>query len=340
MALALLHSPAEWVARFGANRPRAALTVGNFDGIHLGHQKILRRVVERARTTGAMDAAVTFDPHPLKILRPADAPCLIATLAQRLEGLARLGLDAVVVLKFDAELARLSPEEFVRGILLEQLRMAAILVGENFRFGHRQSGDVRLLAELGHAHDFGVEMVPPVVVRGEVVSSSAIRRAVSEGRMSYATRLLGGPFALSGEVQRGSGRGGSIVFPTLNLAAEQELLPARGVYATETLAGSQWYRSATNVGVRPTFDGGSISVESHLLSFSESITSGRLEVRFWKRLREERKFSGPDALRVQIARDLARTQRFFERLDRWPAARVIGAPPGISPRTRPSRLPA
>jgi len=340
MPLAVLHSPAEWVARFGAGRPRTVLTVGNFDGIHLGHQRILRRVVERARATGAMAAAVTFDPHPLKILRPAEAPQLIATLAQRLEGLERMGLDAALVLRFDAELARHSPEEFVRGILLEQLRLGAILVGENFRFGHRQSGDVKLLAELGRVHKFDVENVPPVVVRGAVVSSSAIRLAVSEGRMSCAARLLGRPFALNGEVRPGSGRGGKLVFPTLNLAAEQELLPAMGVYATETLVAGKLYRSATNVGVRPTFDGGGISVESHLLDFSEKVTSARLEVHFWKRLREEHKFSGPEALRAQIATDLGRTRRFFERLDRWPAGRRLSAPPADSPPPRPSRLPA
>ncbi len=259
----------------------------------------------------AMAAAVTFDPHPLKILRPAEAPPLISTLAQRLAGLEELGVDAVLVLKFDVALSRVSPEEFVRRILVEHLRVAAILVGENFRFGHKHAGDVKLLADLGRQHDFAVVTLPPVVVRGKVVSSTAIRSAVSEGRVEHAARLLGRPFELTGEIRRGTSQGSRLVFPTLNLTPEQELLPGKGVYATETEVHGRWYRSATNVGVRPTFAGGPLSVESHLLNFSKRIRGGAMKVRFWKRLRDERKFSGPKALRAQIARDIAQTRRFF-----------------------------
>ncbi len=319
MPLEVLRSLGEWAARLGG--PETVLTVGSFDGVHLGHQRILRSVVERARATARLAAAVTFDPHPPKVLRPGEGPPLIATLAQRLAGLERCGLDAALVLRFDLELSRLSPEEFVRGILVEKLGARVILVGENFRFGHRQAGDVRLLAAFGQRFGFDVEIAPPVVVRGEVVSSTAIRQAVQLGRVEFAARLLGQPFALTGEIRPGSGRGGRIVFPTLNLAAEQELRPAIGVYATETRVAGQLYRSATNVGVRPTFDGGGVTVESHLLDFSEKITDGPMEVHFWKRLREERKFAGPEALRAQISNDLARTRRFFERLDRLQASR-------------------
>lgn len=316
MALAVVHSAAEWVARFGASGAKTALTVGNFDGIHLGHQKILRSVVERAQATGTLAAAVTFDPLPMKILRPAEAPPLISTLAQRLAGFQELGLAAALVLPFDLELSRLTPEQFVRGILVEQLRLASILVGENFRFGYQQAGDVKLLDELGRRLGFAVEIVPPVVVRGEVVSSTAIRRRVNEGGVERAARLLGRPFVLTGTIRPGTGRGRSVVFPTLNLATEQELLPAIGVYATETQVAGRLYRSATNVGTRPTFDGSGSSVESHLLDFSATLTAGPMEVHFWRRLRDERKFSGPEALRAQIAADLARTRRFFEQLDR------------------------
>lgn len=316
MPLAVLHSSAEWTARFGARGPKAVLTVGNFDGLHLGHRKILRGVVERARATGALAAAVTFDPHPLKVLRPGEAPPLIATLPQRLAGLEQLGLDAVLVLRFDVELSRLSPEEFVLGILVEKLGLSAILVGQNFRFGHQQAGDVRLLGELGRRFGFKVESVPPVVVRREVVSSTAIRQAVQEGRVERAARLLGRPFMLSGKIRSGSGRGAQLVFPTLNLDPEQELRPAIGVYATETRVCGRLYRSATNVGVRPTFDGKGLTIESHLFDFSEKVAAGPMEVFFWKRLREERKFSGPEALRAQITKDLARARRFFGRLDR------------------------
>jgi riboflavin kinase/FMN adenylyltransferase len=261
-------------------------------------------------------AAVTFDPHPSKVLRPREAPMLIATLAQRLAGLEELGLDAVLVLRFDLELSRLSPEEFVRDILLEKLSLGAILVGQNFRFGHKQAGDVRLLAELGQRFGFGVNIVPPVVMRREVVSSTAIRQAVQEGQVERAARQLGRPFTLSGEIRPGSGRGTQLVFPTLNLDPEQELLPPISVYVTETRVCGRLYRSATNVGVRPTFDGKGLAVESHLLDFSEKVTAGPMEIYFWKRLREECKFNGPEALRVQIAKDLARARRFFAGLDR------------------------
>src|SRR5712692_5219975 len=335
MPLAILHSPAEWAAQFGT-APKTALTVGNFDGLHLGHQRILRGVVQRARATGALAVALTFDPHPLKVLRPDEAPPLIFTLPRRLAALEQMGLDAALVLQFDLELSRFSPEEFVRRILVEQLHMESILVGENFRFSHRQAGDVRLLLELSRQFHFAVEIVPPVAVRGELVSSSAVRRAVNAGDAGRAARLLGRPFAITGEVRPATGQGSKLVFPTLNLPPEnvdQELRPATGVYATETLVAGKLYRSATNVGVRPTFDGRRMAIESHLFDFSESITSGRIEVRFWKRLRDEKKFSGPDALPAQIAKDIARAREFFARLDRSRPAREsasTGARPRLS----------
>jgi riboflavin kinase/FMN adenylyltransferase len=321
MPLAVIHSLGEWPERFRAARTGTVLTVGNFDGLHRGHQKILRGVLGRARAVNALAAAVTFDPHPLKVLRPDEAPPMIFTLAQRLAGIEEAGLDAALVLRFDHQLAQLSPEDFVRGILVEQLGMRAILVGDNFRFGHRQAGDVRRLQELGRENRFDVEIVAPVVVRGEVVSSSEIRRAVQQGDVHTAGRLLGRPFVLTGQIQRGSGRGSKVVFPTLNLAPEQELLPGRGVYATETIVQGRRYRSATNVGVRPTFDGGGLTIESHLLDFHAKLTEGTMVVRFWKRLREERKFGSGGELREQIERDIERARSFFARLDRASPAR-------------------
>jgi len=315
-----LGSPAEWIARFGAAGKRSVISIGNFDGLHLGHQKIIRSVVERARSSDALAAVVTFDPHPVKVLRPEQAPSLVQTLAQRLAAFAELGLDAALVLHFDAALASRTPEEFVRDILVEPLRALAVLVGANFRFGHRQAGNVALLTELSRRFAFAVEIVAPVVVNGEVVSSSAVRRAVREGNAVAAASLLGRPFALTGTIVRGAGRGATILVPTLNLAPEQELLPATGVYATEALLAGRLYRSATNVGFRPTFDGTHLSIESHLFDFSERVTGGRLEVRFRERLRDERKFSGPDELRRQIAADLGQAREFFRRLDRSPAA--------------------
>ncbi|MHB8486887.1 MAG: bifunctional riboflavin kinase/FAD synthetase [Candidatus Acidiferrales bacterium] len=314
MSFAVLHSPEEWGSRFDSNS-RAVLSIGNFDGVHLGHQKILRAVVERARRTGTLAAVITFSPHPVSVLRPEAAPPQLETLEQRLARLQALNLDAVLVLHFDLTMAALPPDQFVRRILIDSLRTSAVLVGENFHFGHRQSGDVRMLTELGRQLDFAVEPIPPVVIRGKIVSSSAIRDALRAGHVAQAARFLGRPFSLAGEIRPGTGTGRRFVFPTLNLATKQECLPAHGVYATETLLHERIYRSATNVGVRPTFDGTHLTIESHLFDFSEEISSGPLEVRFWHRLRDEQKFSGPDALRAQIQRDLARARSFFAHLD-------------------------
>ncbi len=315
MALAVLHSPEEWKARFSGPAP-SIVAIGNFDGIHVGHQKILKAVLERSRGGKEMSAVVTFDPHPLRLLRPEEAPSLLMTLRQRLAAFEELGLDAVLILRFDRALSLLSPEEFVRRILVETMRASAVLVGGNFRFGHRQAGDVRLLTELGKVCGFAVETIPPVVVRGTVVSSSAIREALREGRVTRAARFLGRPFSLAGDIRPGTGQGRRLIVPTLNLATEQEVLPKSGVYVTETRVGEKLYRSATNVGVRPTFDGHGLTIESHLFDFSRELSSGPIDVRFWKRLRDEQKFSGPEALRNQIMKDLARARSFFARLDR------------------------
>ncbi|HKF52768.1 MAG TPA: bifunctional riboflavin kinase/FAD synthetase [Candidatus Acidoferrales bacterium] len=318
MPFTVAHSPEEWSAKFGADT-RTVLTIGNFDGVHRGHQQIIKDVVERARREHRISAALTFWPHPLRVVRPEIAPPLIETLPQRLAHLEFLGLDAVFVLPFDHSVASLAPGDFVRHILVDTMRTRVVFVGENFRFGHRQAGNVQLLRELGRSMgdglSFDVECVSPVILRGVIVSSSAIRAAVANGHMPQAARLLGRPFSLAGEIRTGTGTGRRFVFPTLNLSTEQELLPARGVYATETVVRGHTYRSATNVGVRPTFDGSKLAIESHLFDFSEEITSGQMEVRFWLRLRDEKKFSGPETLRAQIQQDISRARSFFARLD-------------------------
>jgi riboflavin kinase / FMN adenylyltransferase len=315
----VLRSAAEW-SRWEAGSQRVSVaSIGNFDGLHLGHQKILRAVVERARSEGARAVAVTFEPHPLKVLRPEQAPKLLQTLEQKMAGMAALGLDAALVLHFDAELAAVSPEEFVRGVLSGTLRAKAVLVGQSFRFGARQAGNAATLQQLGGQFGFEVQIIGPVAVDGEVVSSSVVRAAVAEGRVGRAEKLLGRPFALTGEICRGAGRGSTILVPTLNLAPEQELLPRAGVYATETVLGGRLFRSATNVGMRPTFAGTSLSVESHLFDFAETLTTGRLELRFRERLRDEMKFASVEKLREQIAVDLQQTCLFFEKVDRSPS---------------------
>jgi phosphoribosyl 1,2-cyclic phosphate phosphodiesterase len=321
--LSAFSSSQAWASRYATFGHTSVLAIGNFDGIHLGHQAILRATVECARALNAVSTALTFDPSPRKVLRPETAPLRLSTNAQRMEWFNAMGLEAVVVLPFTLDLARLSPGEFVEQILVRDLHVKAVLVGENFRFGHKQAGDVKLLTELGAIHGFDVVIVPPVVYRGEVVSSTIIRREVAEGDVSHAARLLGRPFALTGEVVSGMGTGRRFTFPTLNLAAEQELLPARGVYITRScLEGeTRSHRSVTNVGMRPTFNGSSLSVETHLLDAQLATAPKRMEVRFWKRLREEKKFSGPEELRAQIAIDIARANQFFVRLRRFRSIR-------------------
>jgi riboflavin kinase/FMN adenylyltransferase len=310
MALVVLHSTEEWAERFGTEA-RAAVSVGNFDGLHLGHQKILKLLMERALASGQRSTVITFDPHPLRLLRPEQAPLMIQTLTQRLAGMEQMGLEAALVLRFDRALSQLSPEEFMQRVLVEGLRAGTILVGANFCFGYRGAGDVHLLSEYGKTHGFVVEIVAPVEIGGRIVSSTTVRNAISSGNVTDAIPLLGRRFSLSGEIRPGDGRGRTILFPTLNLIPEQELLPKHGVYATECVAGGNTHFSVTNVGTRPTFDGQAVTVESHLFGFREQLTSGPMQIRFYARLRDEMKFSGPQALREQIARDIAAAEQYF-----------------------------
>lgn len=313
MAFTKLYSAEEWTERFGESRKPTAVTIGNFDGMHRGHQEILRRVIDQARRAGWMSAVLTLFPHPVRVLRPDDAPSLLATLEQRLAAFDAIGIDAVLVLRFDEELAKVQPQDFARRYLAETMRAREVLVGGNFRFGHRQQGDGKALVEFGRQWGFGVAIVQPVTIDGIIVSSTAIREALREGRIEEAERMLGRPFALEGEIQTGTGQGRTLVVPTLNLKTEQEALPKTGVYATETAVGGGVYRSVTNVGKRPTFNGTGITIESHLFDFSDKLTVGKMEVRFLRRLRDERKFSGPDALRDQVRSDIEEATKFFGR---------------------------
>jgi len=316
-----------WASRFGKFGHSSVLAIGSFDGIHLGHQAVLRATVERARALKAVPTALTFDPSPRKVLRPETAPLQLSTVSQRLAWFSLMGLEAGVVLPFTLELSRQTPEEFVLQILVRDLHIKAVFVGENFRFGHKQAGDVQGLRELGAVHGFEVVVLPPVIYRGEVVSSTIVRREVTEGDVSHAGRLLGRPFALTGEVITGTGTGRRVTFPTLNLAAEQGMLPGRGVYITRVyLDGAPRSRRAvTNIGMRPTFDGSALSVETHLLDTRLETAPKRLEVQFWRRLRDEKKFSGPEELRAQIARDIDRANKFFSRLRRFRSLRQTTA---------------
>jgi riboflavin kinase/FMN adenylyltransferase len=322
--LAVFGSAKKWREFYGPSNRGSVLAIGNFDGIHLGHQAILKQAVELAAKTGAVATALTFEPSPLKILRPESAPKRISTAEQRLEWFRAVDVESAVVLPFTIELSKLAPPEFVERILVRELQVRAVLVGENFRFGHRQAGDTTLLRELGRTHGFEVIAIAPIAAHGEVVSSTVIRREIAAGDVTQAGRLLGRPYVLTGEIVRGSGTGRKFTFPTLNLKPDQELLPAPGVYITRTLLAGETKsrRSVTNIGTRPTFDGNSLTVETHLLDFRVETAPTTIALHFWKRLRAERRFSGPEELRAQIARDVRSANRFFTILRKFRILRL------------------
>jgi riboflavin kinase / FMN adenylyltransferase len=297
----------------------AALTIGNFDGVHAGHRRILRRVVEVARDHGWTPSALTFDPHPSKVVAPSRAPRLMTTPVERVALMESEGIRQVAILPFTREFSHLSPREFAGSIVAGRLGARAVLVGANFRFGYKHAGDTAALAELGREFGFTTEIVPAVRLRGEVVSSSMVRNYLAHGRVLRAARALERPFALEGEVVSGRGIGSTQTVPTLNLATSAELLPARGVYVTRTQDpddGREW-PSVTNIGTRPTFDGHDVTIETFLLGWLTGTTPRRIRVEFLRRLRPERRFDSPGELKTQILKDVRRAQTFLRRVERW-----------------------
>lgn len=291
---------------------RPVVTVGSFDGIHLGHRSILDTVVARARTLDGTPTVVTFEPHPRKVLSPERAPRLLSTREQRLEWIAESGIALTILEPFTEEFARTPPERFVRDYLHAGLSPVEVYVGYDFRFGRDREGSMRMLTELGPRLGFAVTIIPEVTVEGEDVNSTRIRELVSEGDVVRSARLLGRPYAVRGRVVKGDQRGRSLGFPTLNLDPENELLPGPGVYAgTVRFLGDDapdaggWFGAVTNVGRRPTFDPGDrIVCETHVLDFSGDAYGRRVELRFLSRLRSERRFPSAAALGKQIAEDV------------------------------------
>lgn len=314
-AVRVFRSLAEIPAGFG---PSVA-AIGNFDGVHLGHREILSAVVRDARERNARAVAITFEPHPERVLRPARAPQLLTPLAERLRLLADTGVNAVLVLPFDAALAALPARDFVEKILVGALRVRGLHEGRSFRFGHGAAAGVRELEAFGAEFGFAVRVHPPVRVRGLEVSSSAIRALIAAGDMRRARWMLGRPFNLFSTPQRGRGIGSRLLVPTVNLAPCNGLLPALGVYVTRLRIGDRLggagraFESVTNAGNRPTFGEPSFAIESHILNFEPVDLDDQtpLELEFLLRLREEIKFPSPDALKAQIFRDVARAKRYF-----------------------------
>ncbi len=307
------------VAHFPDDPPprwhQPVLALGNFDGLHRGHMKIIDRVRRRAGERGGTPAAMTFDPHPPRVLRPDKAPPLLMTKAQKIEALARSGMQGVAVVRFTHELSLWDPEMFVRTVLVDWLRVAEVWVGANFLFGHERAGTFSVLRELGARYGFRAEKIDPVRYKDFVVSSTRVRRLVAEGRVDEAGALLGHHYFLDGRVARGAGRGREIGFPTANLETDNELLPPAGVYATATAIGGVVYPSVTNIGLRPTFgDVDRTIVETHIFDLTRDLYDTPLRLSFVQRLRDERPFPDVEALRAQIEADCRSARRLFGRI--------------------------
>ncbi|MCS7025635.1 MAG: bifunctional riboflavin kinase/FAD synthetase [Bryobacteraceae bacterium] len=318
--LKVFRSLEEARAEFGPS----ALTIGNFDGVHCGHQAIFREVVQLAGQYGWKPSVLTFDPHPAKVVAPANAPPLLSTLEQRCRWIAEAGIRQIMILPFRKETAALTPEEFVRQVLVEGLQARAVLVGDNFRFGRNQSGTPQVLAELGEQFGFLARALHAVRCRGEVVSSTTIRKLVRAGRMTQAARMLGRFFCLEGKIVSGQGIGKRLTVPTLNLETQTEVIPLEGVYVSRIydLDTNRQWPSVTNIGHRPTFDGASISIETHLLETLHGATPHRIRVEFTHRLREERRYADAEALKSQILRDAARARTWHRRFELWRRAQL------------------
>jgi riboflavin kinase/FMN adenylyltransferase len=291
------------------------LALGNFDGLHRGHMKIIDRLRRRAGERGGTPAAMTFDPHPSRVLRPDKAPPLLMTTTQKLEALGRAGMQGVAVVRFTQELSLWEPELFVRTVLVEWLHVAEVWVGANFLFGHNRAGTFSVLRSLGARYGFRAEKIDPVRYKDFVVSSTRIRRLVSEGRVDEAAALLGHHFFVDGVVTRGAGRGRDIGFPTANLCTDNELVPPSGVYATLVTIDGVVHPSITNIGMRPTFgDVDHTTIETHVFEYGRDLYGDRLRLSFVQRLRDERAFPDVDALRAQIQADCRIAQRLFGRI--------------------------
>ncbi|MFL5798542.1 MAG: bifunctional riboflavin kinase/FAD synthetase [Actinomycetota bacterium] len=288
----------------------SAVTIGFFDGVHLGHRRVIGRTVEVAGESGLTPVAVTFDRHPREVFSPGREPRLLTTLERKIELVAATGVDALVILEFTDEFSRWPPEEFVDRVLVDGLAARHVVVGENFTFGFRAAGTVPVLRELGGERGFGVDGVGIFELDGRAVSSTSIRQALTEGDLNWPERALGRRFVLDGRVVRGAGRGTGLGWPTANLQTlPRLLLPGEGVYAARALHRDSGYRAAVNVGTNPTFGQEPVHLEAFLLDFQGDLVGEPLSIEFWARLRDEVRFDSVEALSSQIANDVERTRQ-------------------------------
>jgi riboflavin kinase/FMN adenylyltransferase len=290
------------------------LTLGVFDGLHLGHQLIMRTVVERAHETGAIPTVITFDPHPRAVLHPESAPPLLQTLDQKVEGFGVLGIEQTIVIRFDEAFSQIRAEDFLRDVVKDRLHAKEVYLGCGFAFGHDREGNIGLLRRVSQELGFFADEVPEVRFRNRRVSSSKVRQLLAEGKVNLARRQLGRPYGVEGRVERGAERGRTIGFPTANLHPKNRVIPRNGVYVTGTLIDGQWRRSITNVGVRPTFGAATEpSVETFVIDWAGDLYGDVVRVRFLYRLRDEKKFGSIEELKTQIEHDVDRAQRYFAR---------------------------
>lgn len=312
-----MHVVQDAYASQSTDLPRGGIgTIGNFDGLHLGQRAIIDRVVARARELGVPAVVITFDPHPLVILRPDQAPVRLTTPEQKEKLLAEAGVDVVLILRFTPEFARVPARQFVRELLHERLDLREVYVGRSFVFGHGREGDLELLQEMGKELGFQAFGVEEVVWAGERISSTRIRRSIGEGKVEDAAVMLGRPYSISGKIARGDRMGQRLGWPTINLMPEHKLVPLDGVYAGRVFFPSfpATFDCVTNIGTRPTvYENYQRVVESHVLDFKADVYGKRVEVSFYKRLREERIFPTVMDLSAQIARDVEATREYFAR---------------------------
>ena len=303
-----------------ADAKGCVVSVGNFDGVHEGHRALFRRNRAIAAAHGWKSAILTFDPHPTRVVAPDRAPRLLTTIDQRLAVIEREGIEEAFVVPFDGKFAQLTPADFVQRVLVDGIGARAVLVGDNFRFGAKQAGNVQTLRSLGEQFGFFIEVVPSYFVRSKMASSTAVREALLRGNVSEACRLLGRPYRVEGRIVSGFGIGSKQTVPTLNLQSDAEVLPANGVYITRTHDLDQANRvwpSITNVGMRPTFEGHKLTIETFLLSALDGESPHRIRLEFLRRVRDERRFESPEALKNQILKDVGRAQAYFRRLSRY-----------------------
>ena len=294
------------------SRP-TVLTLGVFDGLHLGHQLIMKTVVDRAKAIGAVPTVITFEPHPRAVLHPESAPPLLQTFDQKIEALGVLGIEQTIVIHFDQAFSRIRAADFLREVVVDRLHAKEVYLGRGFFFGHNREGNIDLLRGVSSQLGFIADEVPEVRLRGKRIGSTMIRQLLTDGRVNLARRMLGRPYGVEGPVMRGDARGVDLGFPTANVQPHNRVIPRQGVYVTSTLIEGQWRRTVTNIGVRPTFgDAPEPSVETHLINWSGDLYGDVLRVRFLHRLRAEKKFGSIDELKAQIERDIARAERYFE----------------------------